>query len=113
MPCQLPDDVISTLEWEGVTRLFVPYLDPKDAEGFFNKLTDGVGFASGEDEVFRSVLLEHHPHALNVVTSCPKINAVFSDALGLGTYRVPSRAWRRGYRGRGSAACRGQYLPQP
>ena len=40
-----------------------------------------MGFASGEDEVLGSLLLEHHPHAFDVVASYQKIKMVFSDVL--------------------------------
>ena len=51
----------------------VPDLDSKNAEGLFDKLADRVGLASGKDEIIRSVLLEHHPHPLDVVTSYSEI----------------------------------------
>lgn len=46
-----------------------PDLYPKNTKSFFNILADGVGFASSKDEVLRSILLKHHPHTLDVVTS--------------------------------------------
>lgn len=48
-------------------------MDSKNAESLFDKLADGVGFASGKDEILRGLLLKHHPHALDVVASYQKI----------------------------------------
>ena len=42
-------------------------------EGLLDKFTDGVGLSSGEDVVIRLVLLEHAPHALDVVAGVAPI----------------------------------------
>lgn len=69
MPCQLQKNVISILWGEVVTEWFLPDLDSKNTKGLFDKLADGMGFSSGEDEIIGSVLLEHHPHTLDVIAS--------------------------------------------
>jgi hypothetical protein len=68
VPCQLRKNIVSVLWGEDVTELFLPDLDSKNTESLFDKLPDGVGFTSGEDEVLGSVLLKHRPHALDVIT---------------------------------------------
>lgn len=42
--------------------------DADVAESLLDELADGVGLVGGEDKVIRLVLLEHSPHALNVVS---------------------------------------------
>ena len=42
-------------------------------EGLLDKFTDGVGLSSGEDVVIRLILLEHAPHALDVVAGVAPI----------------------------------------
>ena len=36
-------------------------------EGQLAKLPDGMGFASGDDEIIGVILLEHEPHDFNIV----------------------------------------------
>lgn len=42
-------------------------LGPDDRERLFDKLADGVSLAGCEDEIVRLVLLQHAPHALDVI----------------------------------------------
>ena len=55
------------------TLTFKPELHAGDIEGAVHEVTHGVGFASRDDEILRVVLLEHLPHALDVVASVTPI----------------------------------------
>lgn len=63
------NDAISMLEQERNSVRSLRNLDSKNTESLFDELADGVGLTSGEDEVLGSLLLKHHPHALDVVKS--------------------------------------------
>jgi hypothetical protein len=43
-------------------------LNPNSAERHLNKFAHTVGFASRKHEIVWLILLEHAPHALNVIT---------------------------------------------
>jgi len=55
------------------TLTFKPELHAGDIEGAVHEVTHGVGFASRDDEILWVVLLEHLPHALDVVASVTPI----------------------------------------
>lgn len=51
-----------------VKRFYVLDVHTEEAERFLDELTDRVGLARSEDEILCLGLLQHPPHALNVVT---------------------------------------------
>lgn len=58
----------SSVESTRPTEIRVLELDAECFEGQVDKLADGVRLAGRENKVFRLGLLEHKPHALDVVT---------------------------------------------
>jgi len=49
--------------------MYVLDIDVDNLECLFDVFPDRVGLARGKDKVFRLILLEHQPHALDIVTS--------------------------------------------
>ena len=50
-------------------------------EGLLDELTHGVALARGQDEVIGGVVLQHHPHAADIITGMSPITLGVQVAL--------------------------------
>lgn len=84
---------------------FPSQLDADMGKRLLDELADRVGLASGENKVFRLLLLEDHPHTLNVVASYDTRINTDKDQGNRSTNHGPNHEENQDFRGTSTTAC--------